>query len=67
MSKLVANSDIPEHGIEEKYSDVSLFSSIMQGLKEAVAYEKGDMCCRISECDVDESVDNKGANKTIDY
>lgn len=57
MSKLVTNSDIPEHEIEEKYSDVSLFSSIMQGLKEAVAYENGDICCRTSKCDVDESAD----------
>lgn len=41
MSELIFQSKLSEEEIERNFKDVDFFSCLMEGLEEALAYEKG--------------------------
>lgn len=40
--KITINSTLTDEEIEKNFKDIDFFSGIMEGLEEALAYEKGD-------------------------
>ena len=43
MKELVFESTLTPEEIEENFKDFDFFAAIMQGLNEAISYEKGEL------------------------